>query len=80
MKLTVGDVVTLNFKSINNYGYYLFGVSGDSKLTVTAIDADPYIPGRLYVCLSDGDRIDVSVTETAIHKVVSKARKVKQTT
>lgn len=79
MKLNVGDTVSLKFKSINAYGYYMFGVTGDSKFMVTHIDRDPYIPGRMYICLEDGKGAEISVTEPAIHKVLSKAKKPRET-
>lgn len=72
MKLNVGDIVSLKFKSINNYGYYMYGVTGDTKLTITHIDYDPMINGRMYICLTDGNRADISVTETAVHRIVKK--------
>lgn len=77
MKLNVGDTVTLKFKSINAYGYYMFGVTGDSKFLVTHIDHDPYIKGRMYICLEDGKGAEISVTETAVHRILAKAKKPK---
>lgn len=76
--LSVGDVVTLNFKSINNYGYYRQGVTGETKLTISHIDHDPMIKGRMYIVYSEGEREDfISTTETAVHRVVNRAKKPK---
>lgn len=76
--LAVGDVVTLNYKSINNYGYYRQGVTGETKLTISHIDLDPQIKGRMYIVFSTDEQEDfISTTETAVHRVVARVKKPK---